>query len=280
MLVRYHPSSLLTAAVDCIWLSRRRDDSPDFEHMLPSGNTNLIFALHDAPISWASGKSGITWRSWTHSIVHGPQTSYYLAGPKPKGTVVGVSFRPGMAGPILGVPLSELQDAHIPLDELWGYRASGLHDRLASANDPLAMLRLLESELIARIRRPLLLHPAVAYALGSNLSGYNPSQINHIRKQTGYSARHFIELFRSAVGLTPKRYYRIRRFSSVLAHLAARDSSLADVAVSAGYADQAHLSREFRELAGITPSSYRPRSADSAHHHVATHDKVKKVQDF
>lgn len=266
MFIRYPPSSLLNAAVDCIWMSRRREDAPDSEHMLPSGRANLVMALHDAPISWASATSDQAWRSWRHGIVHGPQTSYYLAGPKPKGTVVGVSFRPGMAGFILGVPPIELQDAHIPLDELWGHRATGLHDQLASTNNPLAVLRLLERELIARIRRPLLLHPAVAYALRPSLSGDETRELN---AQTGYSARHFIELFRLAVGLTPKRYYRIRRFSSVLAHLAAKDSSLADVAAAAGYADQAHLSREFRELAGVTPSSYRPRSVDSAHHHIA-----------
>ena len=237
--------------------------------MLPSGNANLVIALHDAPISWASANDSRAWRSWRHGVVHGPQTSYYLAGPKPAGTVVGVSFRPGMAGAVLGVPLTELQDSHIPLDELWGHQASGLRDRLASTDEPLAALRLLENELIARIRHPLLLHPAVAYALRPDLLSYKPSPINNIQKQTGYSARHFIQLFRSAVGLSPKRYYRIRRFSSVLARLTVRDSSLADLAASAGYADQAHLSREFRELAGIATSSYRPRSPDSTHHHVA-----------
>jgi len=268
MLIRYRPSAPLDAAIDCIWLSRRSESSPECEHMLPSGKAHLVIALHDTPIQWTHAKNAAAWQSWRRGVAHGPQTSYYRAGPKPKGTVVGVSFRPGMAGAILGVPLYELQDSHISIDELWGYGGYELHDRLGTAADVSTVFRLLENELVTRMRRPLLLHPAVAYALGSNVSGCEPLRVCDIQRHTGYSPRHFIELFRSAVGLTPKQYYRIRRFSSALTQLAEQDAKLAAVAVSAGYADQAHFSREFRELAGIAPSSYRPRSANSAHHHV------------
>jgi len=173
-----------------------------------------------------------------------------------------------MAGAILGIPVSDIRDAHVPLDALWGSQAVELNDKLASTATPSQLLRVLEQALIARIHRPLLIHPAVALTLCSSGFADEPVRIHNIQRQTGYSSRHFIELFRSAVGLTPKHYCRLRRFSSVLTQLADRQTSLAQVALSAGYADQAHLSREFRKLAGISPSAYRPRSRDSAHHHV------------
>ncbi len=242
--------------------------------MLPSGKADLVITLHDSPIHWAHASGSGNWRSWTRGVIHGPQSSYYLAGPKPKGTVVGVSFRPGMAGGILGVPMSELLDSHVSLEELWGYRGIEIQERLAGAPDHAAIFRLLESELIARIRRPLLIHPAVAHALRPHRSDIAPWRVEDVQRHSGYSPRHFIELFRSTVGLAPKRYYRVQRFSSALARIARSqvvcNVKLADVATSTGYSDQAHLSREFRELAGVTASAYRPRSAESAHHHVVT----------
>ena len=274
MLERHRPSAPLDVAVDCIWFSRRDESSPEREHMLPTGNVNLIITLHDSPIEWAHGNGSTPSGSWTRGVVHGPQRRYYLVGPKPKGAVVGVSFRPGMAAALLGVSMNELRDSHPSLDELWGYRGLELHERLASAADARGALRMLEDELLARIRRPLLLHPAVAHALRRSSSG--TQRIDEIEQQTGYSPRHFIHLFRSTVGLAPKQYFRIRRFSNALARLAAGDAKLAEVALSAGYADQAHLTREFRELAGVTPSLYRPRSPDSAHHHVVGKESSRR----
>jgi AraC-like DNA-binding protein len=83
-----------------------------------------------------------------------------------------------------------------------------------------------------------------------------------------YSPRHFIDLFRSNVGLAPKQFYRIQRFSMALARIARGGMPLVDVAIASGYADQAHLSREFRQLAGVSPSAYSPLSPDSEHHHI------------
>lgn len=268
MLIRYCPGPPLAAAIDCIWLTRRTEHSPDHEHMLPSGKAQLVITLHDSPIHWAAPDNKAEWRAWTRGVVHGPQSRFYLAGPKPPGVVLGASFRPGMAAVILGASLPELRDCHVSIEELWGYRALDLHERLAAIRDPREICRALEAELIARIHRPLLIHPAVAYALRPDRSSLWPRRVDEIQKQSGYSPRRFIELFHSAVGLTPKHYYRVRRFSSALAHMAQGADTLADVALDAGYSDQAHFSREFRELAGVAPSTYRPRSADSEHHHV------------
>jgi AraC-like DNA-binding protein len=266
-MIRHRPTAPLSAAVDCIWWSSRTDDSHVNEHMLPSGKAHLILSLHDAPITWAPPDRHYDFRSWTRGIVHGPQSSYYVTGPKPRGQVIGVSFQAGMAGAILGVPLDELQDRHVGIEDIWGSRATDLRERLATAPTAQAAIDILERALIARMQRPLLLHPAVAQALRPALLK-SALRVAEIQQRSGYSPRHFIELFRSNVGLAPKQFYRIQRFSTALARIARGGIGLADVAISSGYADQAHLSREFRELAGVSPSAYHPPAADSEHHHV------------
>jgi AraC-like DNA-binding protein len=263
-MVRYLPRAPLDRYVECFWWSRRDAPQQYWEHMLPSGQAQLIFALHEKAISYASKESTET-LTWSGSLVHGPQWGHYVAGPKPPGLVVGVSFRSGCAGPILGVPATELSDRHVSFSSLWGRRAEELRDRLSATSEPTEAFSLLERYLSARIETPLLMHPAVAGALAS---AWVPDRVSPIQRSTGFSPRHFIALFRASVGLTPKHYFRIQRFNEVTRRLASEaKASLANMAADLGYSDQAHLTREFRELAGVTPSQYRGRPESPLHHH-------------
>jgi AraC-like DNA-binding protein len=130
------------------------------------------------------------------------------------------------------------------------------------------VFRLLERELISRLKGPRLLHPAVARALAARAGTWAPLRVAVIQREAGCSPRHFVALFRGAVGLTPKHYYRIKRFTAAVQALASANAvNLADLAATVGYSDQAHLSREFREFAGIPPTQYRPRDSTSILHH-------------
>jgi len=111
-----------------------------------------VFALHDEPIAWAADPGGKL-HAWTAGIVHGPQSSYFVTGPKPCGSVVGVSFRPGAAGAILGVPASALTDRHVTIYELRGSRGRLLHERLATAATPETAYAILEEAVSARALR-------------------------------------------------------------------------------------------------------------------------------
>jgi AraC-like DNA-binding protein len=101
------------------------------------------------------------------------------------------------------------------------------------------------------------------------------SAVNDVVRASGYSHRGLVAIFRRAVGLTPKRYCRVLRFQRVLRRIAAdREAAWADIALAAGYSDQPHFAREFREFTGVTPEAYR-RAFSGATHHV----KVNFVQD-
>ena len=272
-LIRHRPTGPLAHYVNFFWWARR-DDPQDFcEHILPSGGVQALFALHENRILCLPGAPSQRRIEWSGSMVHGPQWGYYVAGPKPRGAVAGVAFRSGGAGAVLGVPMAELADHHVSLSTLWGRRGQDLHGRLRAAADPESIFRILEETLSARIQRPLLIHPAVAHALCACSPTGSPTRVAEVQRETGYSPRHFIALFRAAVGITPKHYYRIQRFNSVARRLASGpDCDLADLAASVGYSDQAHLTREFRELSGVVPTQYRPGGSERALHHRATED--------
>ena len=111
------------------------------------------------------------------------------------------------------------------------------------------------------------MHPAVAQALAVGGRGWD------VRRHTGYSPKHFVSLFKVSVGLTPMHFYRIQRFKQVARSLASGDDLvLAELAIEAGYSDQAHLTREFREFAGVPPTQYRGRCESPLHHKITSGD--------
>ena len=100
-------------------------------------------------------------------------------------------------------------------------------------------------------------HPAVAFALREFRTVPHAWTIAQTTKQLGISHRHFIKVFGEEVGLTPKAFCRIRRFQEVL-RLTEGDHRVkwAELALSCGYFDQAHLIGDFQAFSGLTPSAY------------------------
>jgi len=88
-----------------------------------------------------------------------------------------------------------------------------------------------------------------------------------MRTSVGLSERRFNAHFLAEIGLTPKRYVRVRRFQALLRLRASGlDQPWVQLALDAGYSDQPHLTHEFRRLSGLTPGSYRPVSPDTPNH--------------
>ena len=135
---------------------------------------------------------------------------------------------------------------------------------LAEAPSIEARLDLFERLLAERLPVVRGLHPAVAQALQQFRT---VTSVGDVVRSSGYSHRRFIALFSRSVGLTPKAYCRVLRFQDVLRRARRRMSaSLIDIAADAGYSDQSHFTREFREFAGVTPADYRGRAPAFPHH--------------
>jgi AraC-like DNA-binding protein len=233
----------------------------DRELVLPTGAMHVVIRL-DHPLRLFDGPSAAEPRTVGHAIVGGARAAPYVRDiSQPVGSV-GAQLRPGVAELLLGVPASELAGRHTRLDDLWGRGAEELRERLVLAGDSRRRLDLFEAALIARLPRVRALHPAVAHALAQFAT---TDDIAGVVDEVGYSHRQFISVFRRAVGLAPKQYCRVQRLQRAIASLSAR-RSLAEIAVAAGFSDQAHLTREFRELAGISPGAYRALAPVAGHH--------------
>lgn len=184
----------------------------------------------------------IIWQSG-HVFVAGPDTTAQAPGRAPVGTrFFALRFGSGTGPGVLGLPASELTDRQVPLDALWP--AADVR-RLAEASDPMAAL---EAAAAARWRSPDRAMVALAEAAraGEPVAGF--------ADRAGLSARHLQRRSRAAFGYAPKTLHRVLRLQRAVA-LARDGQTFALVAADAGYADQAHLAREVRALAGVPLST-------------------------
>ena len=149
-------------------------------------------------------------QTFSESVVCGPHSRYFVLDTSRSSPAVGIHFRPGGALPFLGAA-HELRDRHVALGDLWGARASQLQERVREASSLERMFRELEDALLTRLRKPYLMHPAVAYAVRRLSDTPKVTRVGQVQNETGYCAKRFIELFSGAVALTPKVYLRILR---------------------------------------------------------------------
>ncbi|MGE0025758.1 MAG: helix-turn-helix domain-containing protein [Thermoleophilia bacterium] len=184
-----------------------------------------------------------------------------------------VDLRPRAARRLLGVPMHELANRTVALDDVLGAGARDLVARVAETEGWAARFALVQDAIATRLGAAAPLRSEVGWALGRVAGAARPAQVGDVARELGWSHRRLIAAFRDEVGLPPKRVARIARFERARAVLAADPSAdLAGVAARCGYADQAHLSREVRELAATTPARLRAEAASDVHAVNSVHD--------
>jgi AraC-like DNA-binding protein len=230
--------AVLRDAVACLWAQVTTSGADRAGLVLPDGCTDLI---------WEQGRG---------AFVAGPDT-----GPVPTtmiaGTVVlGIRFRPSAGGPALGIPLSELRDQRVDLADL----RPGDAGRLSATLDPdTAAARVLD--VAAALIADGAPDPAVARA--AHLLRDPQARAEDVAADVGLSLRQLRRRCHATVGYGPKTLQRVLRFRRFVSRIDAYPEDpegpdgldLAAVAAEAGYADQAHLTRECGQLSGLTPAA-------------------------
>ena len=162
---------------------------------------------------------------------------------------------------MLGLPASELVDAVATADVLWGASAVELGERVAAAASPLAALAALQAGIVGRLDGGP--DAVVAEAVQRLMPGRTDS-IASLASSLSISERQLRRRCHAAIGLAPKVLQRVLRFQGLLAGVqselawgrAPAAAGLARLAAEAGYADQAHLTRECTRLAGLAPKAF------------------------
>jgi AraC-like DNA-binding protein len=205
-----------------------------------------------APVEvWPDAGVDVIWQQGRAALVAGPDTGPMPAALEPGAVLVGARFRPGAAGPALGLPMHELRDRRVELSEI----RADLDRKISGDLTPdVAVGRVVElaGEMVAaEPPDPLVRHAAQRLA--------DPTaSLDDLMEEGDVSGRQLRRRFIQALGYGPKVLERVLRFQRFLKLLESSPvANLASAAVDLGYADQAHMTRECRRLSGKTPGELR-----------------------
>lgn len=166
-----------------------------------------------------------------------------------------VNFTPLGARRFFGLPMAGLTDRMAALDDVLGAEGHALRQQLGDEPGWQRRFDIVEAYVFKRLAGAEAPPPAIAWAYDRIAASGGRAKVARIAEQIGWSRKHLAYRFRSEVGLGPKSVSRIVRLNRAMT--AARSGGAwADIAADCGYADQAHLAREFRELAGAPPAAW------------------------
>ncbi|ADD45682.1 DUF6597 domain-containing transcriptional factor [Stackebrandtia nassauensis] len=268
------PRAELAGVVRTVWIQRTGAE-PYVQRHVPTGGVELHFPIGGRP------------------RLLGPLTGANIEVIPADTTLVGVRFHPG-AAPALPTVLDELVDQRVSLSDVWGSAAERLAEAVAVAPTPEAALGVVQEHLLWTFREARHVDRLVAEAVRLLLP-WHPVGVGSVAAHLAISSSQLRRRCLHAVGLGPKTLQRTLRFQGFLALAQARagasdraatgvstgvgvdrygGNGLAGLAIAAGYADHAHLSRECLSLTGLSPRSVLVGGEDQCacgHDHAASY---------
>jgi AraC-like DNA-binding protein len=169
-----------------------------------------------------------------------------------------IDLTPIGARALFGVPMAELAGAIVALSDLLPRPERNLAEQLAALPSWDARFDALERLLAGALDDMTPRGRLAAWACARLDATAGALDVRGLARELGYSEKHVVRLFRDQVGLPPKLFARLVRFDRLVQRLrGGRSASWSELAAELGYYDQAHLVREVRHFAGVTPTETR-----------------------
>jgi len=239
-LATYQPAAALACFVDYYWIVQwdMGERPPEIQRVLPYPNAHLVFDL---------GRTAI----------HGPVTGAFERTVEGSGHVLGIRFKPGGLRPYIGLPLDKLRDTTMPVDAILGMSGAEAEQRVLSKKSDGEMVAVAESMLLSRLPPPDPRATLATHAVEAAAAALGPVSVSALSERTGIEERSLQRLFRDYVGVSPKwviQRFRLQEATWLLARPTRVD--LGDLACQLGFFDQAHFTRDFTRLIGLSPHEY------------------------
>lgn len=228
------------------------------ERFLPDGNNEIIFDLTDTPKHIYHNETLKEIQACNHVWVSGLRTEPITIPSGNENRMLVVTFRKGKIRNFLPFPATEITDYVLDSDLIYGSLVKVQREQLISLGDPQSMFRSLEKfflQLGGGNLNTSTQQACVSFALDQLVANPGMVVLNQLTSRIGYSQKHFISLFKEQVGITPKAYARILRFQRALAEIK-DEPDWTNVALEAGYYDQAHFVNDFKHFSGLSPGQY------------------------
>lgn len=229
--------------------------------VLPSPSVELVVSL-DGHLRISSLATSGHFESYP-ALVAGPRTTSSVMAHEGGAHDLTVSLTPDGAR-LLGLPAADLANNIVSLDQVWGREADAFLHRIREAKGWRARFDVLDDALCRRFGDVPAPGP-ISRSWRTLVATGGAVRVGDLAGQVGYGRRRFHQLFTADYGITPKQAARLIRFQRSVAEVRANESrgagaaervTLATVAADTGYCDQSHMTREWRELAGYSPTGW------------------------
>ena len=252
------PSGALHGIVDSYLAYRDVGGLPGLHRGLPSGSIGFIVSIGE-PIRIVGSPAGLAVDDVHRASVAGLHTSPALIRHDGNQCGVAVNLLPHAARSLFGLPAAALAGASVELADLVGPAGDQLWERLQAANSMAEQFAICDEVLAPLANRTpsRSIAPELVEAWRCLDHSAGRVRVGDLADHVGWSRQHLGRRFRAEYGIGPKAAGRVFRFDrSVEALKAGRASSLATLAVDCGYADQSHLTNDWNDLAGCTPTEW------------------------
>jgi AraC-like DNA-binding protein len=247
------PIPQLRGLIECFWLLEGNPTafSAPPERLLPDGCIEIILNVGERFRQMDAMGAGTLQPA---TFVVGQMTSPVLVAPTGRVQMLGIRFVPGGSLPFLAPPAQEFADRITPLDELAGDLARELRLYLDRESFDRPMLTRIESALARRAAGHRSVAPDLRSALHHFIANQGGFAVDDLANSLDITHRKLQRRFRNEIGIGPKLLSRILRFQQVFRAVESNAPDWTEIAIEAGYFDQAHLIRDFHQFAGQTPA--------------------------
>lgn len=235
----------------------------NLDRFLPDGNTELIINLSERPQFIYDNQSLQEIQTCCQGWVSGVRTRPITIPSGRDSRMLIVAFKKGKGFPFYQFPMYELTDLVIEANLVFGRSFDDLREQLLTARSIDRMFQLVEGFLLRQSGDGMedsISARGVDYALLGIVHCPTNQYLHQLSDRIGYSQKHFIQLFKQQVGVSPKQYLRIMRFQKAIAAIENHAFiSWSTLALECGFYDQAHFINDFRHFSGFTPNEYIAR---------------------
>jgi AraC-like DNA-binding protein len=228
--------------------------TPGVNTTLPSRHAHLIISL-GAPINIRQTSNGAQPASCLSALVAGLHDGFAIVERARAWEGVHVFFHPLGLRSVLGVTAAELACGAVAFSDLCSRDAPEVMERLSSTRDWQARFAILD-EVFTRRLTPAKGSPLVAHAWRQLAASHGRHSVESLAKDAGWSRQHIADRFRAELGVTPKTAARIFRFERAYRLISHLRRPLVEVAAACGYADQAHMTRDWSAFTGTSPKAW------------------------
>jgi AraC-like DNA-binding protein len=252
---KFFPSDKLKKYIDHYWWleTTNGDTTSRTERVLADSSVEIIFHF-DNPVS-RFNSNGILVQEPTKLLI-GQTIKPYTILSTEKTSMLGIKFHNHTAKHFFDISISEIRDKHFDLSDFWGNNANLLYEQLCETKLLKRKIELIEKYLYKIKSQKNTINLVVENVIKEMLTQNGNICVRKVCSDNNFTTRYLEKLFLENVGLSPKLLSRVIQFQNALKLLKNNSTSLTHLGLEAGYFDQSHFIRNFRDFADCTPSQY------------------------